>query len=369
MIRVALLGWLLVACGAKQSTCVEGQSAPCACETGASGAQVCGANRYGPCSCASAAVASKRSSTLAELEVYFRAKLPGAGSPVPVIEATVIGAVNQPMEAYTLVDSSAPGVALRPSKMLTGRSGPEPIALAIVMNGWEMWIGNDKEIPAIAANDPSRYPGILIMLRSALDKLDFKSLGPQGSVGMLITFADKANVRMPMSPLSELTGSQLGTQQDYFGSTGVEVVQGITLALAELHKRREPRKVLIVISDGNDTNNDAAKGALAQLKKQAAQDRVQTFALVYKAYLSGDANILPMMIPATTTVTSAAQLELALTNIAAKIDDRRYLTFPGHDPKSGIGLAWDGRAHELVVQTATHASDPTMVALPTWKAP
>jgi hypothetical protein len=303
------------------------------------------------------------------LEVAFTTK-PAAGAAPPTIEATVIGAPNQPMEAFTLLDNSAkPAVALKPSKMLGSRQGHEPIAFAVVMSGWELWIGNDKEVPAITQDDPSRYSGILLMLRAAFDKADFKNAGPTNSVAMLVTYDDKAKIRVPMSPLSQFTGAKLGTQKDYFGTTGVELVQGITLALAELKKRQEPRKVLIVIGDGTDTNNETARFQLAKLKKQAAQDGVRTFAIVYKAKLSDEANLMPVMIPNTVVVSAATQVETVVADIVARTDDRKYLTFPGYDAKTRKGLAWDGKGHDLVITTAKHASTPMRVTLPTWKSP
>jgi len=307
------------------------------------------------------------------IEVLYQIKMPDISNAKtkddpPMIEATVIGAPNTTQDKFVLIDKSAKPtpIEMKASKMVDFKKGQEPLAIAIVMNGWEMWIGNDKEVPAIREDDPSRYPGVLIELRSALDKLNFKDAGPQGSVGMVITYADKPVIRVPMGPLSNITGSALGTQQDYFGTTGVELVQGITLALAELHKRSEPRKVLIVVCDGNDTNNDTAKAALLNLKRQASQDQVQTFAIVYKAKLSGEGNVIPTMIPQTTQVTTAENIASTIANILARMDDRKYLTFPGYNVKTGTGPAWDGKAHDLMVRVDKEESEITQVTMPPW---
>jgi hypothetical protein len=318
------------------------------------------------------AQAQQKVEASSNVEVLYTVKMPDPADPKtkddpPMIEATVIGAPNSPMEKFSLIDKSAKPTPfeLKATKMVDFKKGTEKLAIAIVMNGWEMWIGNDKEVPEIREDDPSRYPGVLIELRTALDRLDFKNAGPAGSMGMVITYADKPVIRIPWGPLGDLTGSKLGTQKDYFGSTGVELVQGITLALAELHKRSEPRKVLIVVCDGNDTNNDAAKGALLNLKKQAAADHVQLFAIVYKARLSGEANIIPVMIPQTKQVTTAENISSEIANILARMDDRKYLTFPGIK-KDGTGPAWDGKAHDLVVKVDKEESEATAVVLPVW---
>ena len=79
-----------------------------------------------------------------------------------------------------------------------------------------------------------------------------------------------------MGDLKNITGGALGGQKDYSGKIGTDMVQGITMAMAELSKVTTARKALIVVGDGNDTNNDAAKNQLAQLKKEAAKDRTSS---------------------------------------------------------------------------------------------
>lgn len=199
----------------------------------------------------------------------------------------------------------------------TEKVGPS-VSIALVMSGWELWIGNDKEVPEILEDDPSRYPGILVDLRAALDHNQL-NVGPPGSQGMVITYGDKPVIRVPMGPLANLTGASLGTQRDYFGATGSELVSGIRLALASLSKVQTERRVLIVVCDGNDTNNEEAKTQLVSLKKQAATLGVQTFAIVYKSVLSNEANIMPVMIPDAVTINSSSNVDTALGSILAKI--------------------------------------------------
>jgi hypothetical protein len=76
---------------------------------------------------------------------------------------------------------------------------------------------------------------------------------------------------------------------------------------------------LIVICDGNDTNNDAAKSQLEALKKQAAQDDVQTFAIIYKSKLSAEENVLGTMIPDTKQIGDAKEIDAAIAAIVAKL--------------------------------------------------
>ena len=173
------------------------------------------------------------------IEVRMEVKPPDRNNPktkddAPQIEATVIGAPNLPGDKFTLrEDGAKQPVELKPTSKREYTQGTEKLAIAIVMNGWEIWIGNDDVLPE---GDPSRFPGVLKSLEAALDKVQFKDAGPAGSLGTVITYADSATVRIPMGPLDKITGSQLGTQKDYFGTQGVELVKGVDLGLTELHK-------------------------------------------------------------------------------------------------------------------------------------
>lgn len=306
------------------------------------------------------------------IEVLMQVKPPDRLNPktkddAPQIEVTVIGAPNLPNDKFTIREEGAKQpVELKPLSKREYNQGTEKLAIAIVMNGWEIWIGNDKVVPE---DDPSRYPGVLEAFEAALDKVNFKDAGPAGSVGAVITYADKAVVRIPMGPLEKITGSQLGTQRDYLGTKGVELVKGVDLALTELHRVQASRKVLIVVCDGMDTNMEAAKSQLTALKAQAKTDQIQTFAIIYKGALSGDGNVISTMIPQTQTVNSADNIATAIAGILARMADRQYLTFPGFDTKLGLGLPWDGKPHNIILKVDKDDAEPVTLPLaPPWSA-
>jgi hypothetical protein len=306
------------------------------------------------------------------IEVLLQVKPPDKNNAktkddAPQIEATVIGAPNLPSDKFTLREEGAKQpIEIKPMSKREYNQGNEKLAIAIVLNGWEIWIGNDDVLPE---DDPSRYPGVLKALEAALDKVNFKDAGPSGSVGAVITYADKAVVRIPMGPLDKITGAQLGTQKDYLGTKGVELVKGVELALSELHRVQASRKVLIVVCDGMDTNMEAAKSQLLSAKAAAKSDQIQTFAIIYKGALSGDGNVISTMIPATQFVNSADNIATAISAILARMADRQYLTFPGYDSKLGQGLPWDGKQHNLVLKIDKADLEPVPITLsPVWKA-
>jgi len=169
---------------------------------------------------------------------------------------------------------------------------PPPVALAIVMYGAETYVGSDDVINN--EEDSSRYPGILKGLKRELTALDLVHKLPANSLGELIVYNDAAKVRVPMGPIANLTGEALGTQKDYFHTLGSSLVQAVELAGAELRHAAPAKKVLVIIGDGNDTNNDTAKPALAKLASQYADLTVH--AIIYKGPLKDNSG--KVVIPA-----------------------------------------------------------------------
>lgn len=307
----------------------------------------------------------------ADLTVQLQVKPPDRNNPktrdaAPQIDATVVEAPNLPVEKFTLREEGAKQpIELKAISKRDFIQGTETVAIAIVLEGWEIWIGNDDYIPE---DDPSRYPGILKSLEQALDKINFKEAGPKGSQGMVITYADKPIVRIPMGPLDRITGSALGTQSEYKNTKGVELVKAVQLAIAELSRVQAPIKALIVISDGDDTNPETAKAELTQAKKDAARASIQVSGIIYKGAIQKETNFLAALTP-TTVVNSADNIVAAIQSILARMANRQYLTFPGFDPKLGLGLSWDGRAHNLILKYDKEDAEPVELTLaPVWRA-
>jgi hypothetical protein len=308
----------------------------------------------------------------AQIEVFLTTKPPDPNSKAkddaPTVEATIVGGPTVPVEKFLLVDPSAkPPVTLRAIALRPYTAGTETIAVAFVINGQEVWIGNDD----IEAEDsPARHLGILKNLKQALQTVPFASAGPAGSKGVLISYGDKAEVKVPMGPIANITPEALGTQRDYYKKFGTSMVEGINLAVAELHNVTASRKALIVICDGNDTNNEAAKAQLQTLKKQASNEKIQTFAIIYKGELSEPGNVITTMIPTATTVSNAEGISSTMSGILSRMSDRYYLTFPGYDTKLNYGLTWDGKQHELVVKIDNNDTDAVPLQLsPPWQPP
>jgi hypothetical protein len=170
-----------------------------------------------------------------------------------------------------------------------------------------------------------------------------------------------------MADLKQITGGVLGSQKDYRGKIGTDMVQGISAGIAELSKVSTARKALIVVGDGNDTNNETAKGQLANLRKQANAQKIQMFAIIYKSVVSTEGAVITTLIGSAQTVNSIEGIQSELNNIITRMADRYYLTFPGYDEKLGTGLPWDGKDHDMVIKIDQNELDPAPLQLaPVW---
>ncbi len=307
-----------------------------------------------------------------QVEVFLQVKPQEAGTATandaPMIEATVVGGANLPIEKFLLTEPTAkPPVIIKASSKRDFNSGGETIAVALVINGQEVWIGNDDIEPE---DSPSRYLGILKNLKTALQEVPFATAGPAGSKGILISYADKPEVKVAMGPLGSLNAEALGSQKDYYKKIGTAMVEGISLAMAELKNVSASRKALIVVCDGNDSNPDSAGAALANLKKEAQQQNIQTFAIIYKGQLSDPANLINKMITQTQTVTNAEGIAAAIKGILLRLADRYYLTFPGYDKKTKQGFKWDEKTHDLVLKIDKDETEAVSLQLsPKWSPP
>lgn len=135
------------------------------------------------------------------------------------------------------------------------------VALAVVFNGWELFAGNDALLPE---DDPSRYAGVLPALDAEVPKL---ALLP--GLATLIVYDDHAAVTRKLGPTSDLSSGWFGGQKTYFSKIGVELISGIELAVKTLEEAPpELDRVILVLGDGCDTNQEAAKQRLEKLGLQ-----------------------------------------------------------------------------------------------------
>jgi len=289
--------------------------------------------------------------TAAEPEVMLTV-MPGQGTVVPQIEALVHGAPRIPVGKITLRDPR--GVEVPASEVIEFRDSKRTMGLAVVFNGQEVWVGNNDIEPE---DSPARYYGSLDGIRRGLDAMDLARTLPAGSKATLISYAEKAEIRFPMSLASGLTGAAVGTQKDYYSKIGTSLVEGTALALTELEMVRTDTKLLIIVGDGNDTNPEAARLQFAELKKRAAQDGIQIVSIIYKGVLSEPSNAVTTLAPRSITVASADGIVEQMQEAVRRATSDYTVRF------SGDRLRWDGLDQELTLQFDRDAIEPISVKM------
>jgi len=208
--------------------------------------------------------------------------------------------------AVSLIVAAACGGSKPPD---ASKSADNSVAVAVVMSGLEIWVGNDRVLPA---DDPARYVGALDYVKAGLDGAQLGKL-PAGSLGTLIVYDKGARVKLAMGPVAKLNSEAIGGQKDYMGTATNDMVAGVELGLKELTNTKAGRKVMIVLGDGNDTNRDTANARLANLHQQAMAEKIELHAVVYKTELSDKETPITELVPDTVVAKSIDDVKAQLT--------------------------------------------------------
>ena len=237
-----------------------------------------------------------------------------------------------------------------------------PYTVAIMYQGRELWIGND-EIPDLERDDPSRTRGVLGTIKAAFAKIDLAHSAPPGSRGMLVSYANKAVIRTPIGPIANITSGAFGTQKDYFGNQGNELVRGVTMAVDELANQPPGRKFLVVISDGTDVNPDAARSELAKLAERCRAHGIEVSSLVYKDLSSEPGSVLPALTSNTRRAGTSDSLLFDLTRTFDQFNQKPAPTTPPVSTKTGpYAMAFVFEGLEIWIgndEIAEFADDPS----------
>lgn len=269
----------------------------------------------------------------------------------PVIEATIVHGPRLTIDQLFLMDEQhrrIPASALVPWTEMD-----EPVAIALVIAGSEVMMGNTS----IEDDENARYPGYLGALKAGMTALDLAHTTPKGSQGVLITYEDAPHIRVPMGPIARLDADALGSEKDYYRRLGVDMVGGLELAISELAHVSAARKVLIVIGDGSDGNEAAAKNRLVDLQRRCQTERIETIGLIYKGALSSDDTVLTQMIEDTQIVPSADGMGPAMGALAVRLADRYLVRFPTDQ------LTFDGSPTYLTVDLGGRTIEPVQIYL------
>lgn len=244
----------------------------------------------------------------------------------PTIDAALI---NAPKASRITLTSGA--VTMNATKQRPYSQSSDPIVIAFVIQADEAFA---------TAN--------LAIIEKALDATGLAKACPPDSFGTIIAYAQDTQTKVAMGPLDRIKGRHLGVAKDYKGKKGTSLSTSLTLAFSELDKLAAPRKVVIIVGDGSDSD---PKAPFEDLKKQAAQEHIQVFAVVTK---TGPVSKLVAPIVATSPADLGAQLDA----IAKQLVNRLYVTFT-----VGKLIPFDGKVHDFVVGLDKVKLDPIKLLL------
>lgn len=201
----------------------------------------------------------------------------------------------------------------------TAPAAAEPVALAILVEAHGLWIGNDS----YAYEPEAAYPGVYRELVPALDGL--RGVGPAGSRIATVTYGRGAVVRAELGDADAFDGSMIGSQKEVsdgepYGHVQRDLVLGIETAHALL-AGAEGRRVLVLLTDGADTNLDDGPRMLGALAGQLQADRVEVHAVYYASELDGDLQALEALTPNIHKLSSKDGFAAAVRAIAEAIGD------------------------------------------------
>ncbi|MBX3159165.1 MAG: hypothetical protein KF773_24565 [Deltaproteobacteria bacterium] len=241
---------------------------------------------------------------------------------LPQIRALIGGIRPMPLDQFAL--RAEDGTTAKAIKV---EPVAEPIAIALVYSGWEIWIGND-ELDVM----PPRSPGALRYLVAALDEAPFARAGGPGSQIVAIEYSQGTRVKVPLRDLDAFRGAELGKQADYRDKLQNDLADGVALAIGELAKAKAPRKAILVIGDGSDTNPETAPARLRELRRRAASERITMLeAIVLRSPMSSSSRVIDELVGGPPVQIAAAEgLRAAVARIAGRLADRRLaVTFDG----------------------------------------
>jgi hypothetical protein len=211
--------------------------------------------------------------------------------------------VTTRLASLVLVAACASAPTTAPITNQTAPTG-NAIALAVVICDMEPWLGNDD-----FETDPNaRFPGALHAIERGLDALAL----PAGSTIAVFGYSTGSRALVARRPAAGFTGAALGGQRTYRNRIGADLVQGVAMALDDLDRAQASHKVLVIVGDGNDTNNETGAPRLVDAAKRAAAAQVTVRALVWKSGISAEGEIVHKLTADVTLLANPSELEQRL---------------------------------------------------------
>jgi len=286
--------------------------------------------------------------------------------PPPIIRALVdIDIPGLTAEKFELRDAADETIVVDANSVVTFNESDEPMALVVLVQGNFRWMGNEQYADPDDPETGAIYNGAHIGLGPAIDAL--AKAGPESSRAALLVYTDgKAIVRQPMGPARSMTAASLGPQTDFKEYISKPLLVGLTESWKILSNEPNSRRVLVVIGDGNDDNEDIA-GELRKVITDLDKAEVEVYSIYYTAVAEdgpqGRQNMKAIGSARDNVATSRENFKAYAESIVEFIGARYYVDFTAP-------LAYEpGSSHEVTVAIKRNegeplVSDPQLIELP-----
>lgn len=210
-------------------------------------------------------------------------------------------------------------------------------------------------IGIVADTSGSMGAGLLVSRRAIVEL--FKAANPEDEA-FLIEFNDRPGLLVPFTHnLSEIQNRMLSTRSN--GSTAL--LDGVTLAIQTMKKARNPRKAIIVITDGGDNHS---RYTFQEVINRVSEADVQIYAVgVFGAFDSPEQRDGPHLLSALSEPTGGHHFVASvqeLPDIAAKIGiELRNEYLIGYQPSN---QARDGKYRKITVKVTPPKGLPKLSA-------
>ncbi len=183
----------------------------------------------------------------------------------------------------------------------------------------------------------------------------FKSANPEDEA-FLVEFNDRPQLVVPFThKLGEIQDRMMFTKSK--GNTAL--LDGVTLAVAEMRKASHPRKALILVSDGGDNHSRYTE---SEVKNRVKESDVQIYAMgIFTG--GGDINDDPVLLSRLSELTGGRHFETRLgdmVDVAQKIGvELRNTYLLGYTPADSTR---DGKYRPIVVKVQPPRGMPKLTA-------
>lgn len=277
-----------------------------------------------------------------------RVKPGAAAEPVPLPKATIRVDANLVLVPVTVLDPLA--------RMVTGLEAEN---FQVFENGAQ------QKLVSFGSEDSPLSIGIVLDTSGSMgSKLEisrqavaefFRSANPEDEA-FLVEFSDRPELAVPFThDLSRIENEILTARSR--GNTAL--LDGVTVAVAQMRKATHPRKALILLSDGGDNHSRYTE---SEVKNRVKESDVQIYAMgIYSG--GGDINDDPMLLTRLSELTGGRHFEVGLQDlveVAAKIGiELRNTYLLGYTPSNG---ARDGKYRSIVVKVTPPRGMPKLTA-------